>query len=154
MGDKIVVRRPGEGDAIGMLGGLYEVKAKADETNGALSVMEVTVPVGMAPPPHIHSGGEAVYVLEGTLRYHIGGEVMKAGPGTFFYFPQGTIETFEPETTCRLLLVYAPGGMDAFFAEAGDPLATHTVPPQPGPPDVERLVEIGSRHGLQLLPPG
>jgi quercetin dioxygenase-like cupin family protein len=153
MGDKLVVRNRGEGNSIWMLGGLYEVKAAGDETNGAMTVVEVTVPVGAAPPPHIHSCGESVYVLEGKGRYHIGDDVMDVGPGSFMYFPAGTIETFEPIETMRLLLVYSPGGMEQFFEEAGETAKTHTIPPQSGPPDVERLTEIASRHGLQLLAP-
>src|SRR2546423_10055816 len=153
MGDKLVMHNRGEGEALWMLGGLYEVKAGTDDTNGAMTVMEMTVPVGAAPPPHIHSCGEAVYVLEGRARFHIGDEVVEAGPGSFYYFPAGTVETFEPLETMRLLLVYSPGGMDRFFAEAGERVQTHTIPPQAGPPDVDRLAEIGGRLGLQQLGP-
>jgi len=154
MGDKLVARKRGEGEALWMLGGLYEVKAAAEETNGALTIMEVTIPVGAAPPPHIHSCGEAVYVLEGRGSYHIGDDTIALEAGSFYYFPAGTIETFVPSETMRLLLIYTPGGMDQFFAEAGEPAKSHTIPPQSGAPDVERLVEIGNRHGLQLLAPG
>src|SRR5947207_8481176 len=47
MADETVVRQPGEGKAIWMLGGLYEVKAAGDETGGKLTVMEMTIPAGM-----------------------------------------------------------------------------------------------------------
>ena len=95
MGDKLIVRHHGEGTALWMLGGLYEVKATAEETNGALTVVEMTIPEGAAPPPHIHASGEAVYILEGRLRYRVGDDIIQAGSGAFFYFPQGTIETFD-----------------------------------------------------------
>jgi quercetin dioxygenase-like cupin family protein len=153
MGDKLVVRDRGAGNNIWMLGGLYEVKAAADETNGALTVMEVTVPVGAAPPPHIHDCGEAIYVLDGRGLYHVGDDVFDVGPGSFMYFPAGTIETFEPTETMRVLLIYTPGGMDQFFEQAGERATSYTVPTQSGPPDVERLIELGNRHGLQLLMP-
>ena len=78
MADKTVVRNPGEGDAYWMLGGLYELKAGAGETGGSASIFEMTLPAGAGPPPHTHSGGEAVYVLEGNLRYHIEDEVYEA----------------------------------------------------------------------------
>lgn len=151
MGDKLVVRNRGDGDAIWMLGGLYEVKAGSDETNAAMTIMEVTVPVGAAPPPHIHDCGEAVYVLEGRGRYHIGDDVHDVGPGSFLYFPAGTIEFFEPTETMRVLLIYSPAGMDQFFREAGERAQSYTVPTQSGPPDVERLTTLGAKHGLQLL---
>jgi quercetin dioxygenase-like cupin family protein len=154
MADKTVVRKQGEGTALWMLDSLYEVKAAGDETNGALTVMEMTMPAGMGPPPHTHPGGESVYVLEGTLRYHIGDETVEGGPGSFFYIPEGTWENFEPVDTVRVLVIYTPGGIDEFFAEAGEPAeARELPPPSDSPPDVERIIAIGERHGLQMKPP-
>src|SRR2546421_4373409 len=74
MGGMTVVRKPDEGEAFWMLNSLYEVRASSDETGGELTAMEVTIPPGMGPPPHIHEGGETVYVIEGNVRYHIAGE--------------------------------------------------------------------------------
>ena len=153
MSDQVVVRGASEGTPLWMLGGLYEVKATSDETGGAMSVMEIAIPVGMGPPPHVHDCAEAAYVLEGTGIYHIDRKAVEAGPGSFFYFPAGTEETFEPTSHLRRLLVYAPGGTDKFFAEA-EPAAAREVPPSPdGPPDLERLVAIAAKHGLELRAP-
>lgn len=158
MAGKPVVRKQGEGDAIWMLDSLYEVKASTEETNGTMTIMEMTLPPGMGPPPHIHKAAEAVYVLDGTLRYHIDGDVFEGGPGTFFHVPEGVTENFESpagDKPTRVLVIYAPGGMDKFFAEAGEPAKTHQLPAPSGePPDVERLGAIAARHGLTLLPPG
>ncbi|WP_149827592.1 cupin domain-containing protein [Streptomyces tailanensis] len=147
------VRHSGDGKAFWMLNGLYEVKASSDETNGAMTVMEMTIPEGMGPPPHTHPGTESVYVIEGTLRYHIAGETIEGGPGSFFHIPEGTLERFEPTSTVRMLITYTPGGIDKFFAEAGEPAQRRELPPQSDtPPDVERLIEIGKRHGIQMQP--
>jgi len=153
MGDKLVVRNRGEGEAMWVLGGLYEIKAGADETNAAMTVMEVTVPVGAAPPPHIHDCGEAVYVLEGRGHYYIGDDVHEIGPGSFLFFPSGTIESFEPTETMRLLLIYSPGGMDQFFREVGERAQSYTIPTQSPAPDVERLMQVAGKHGMQLILP-
>ena len=153
MGDKLIVLKPGQGTAQWMLGGLYDIKATGEETNNSLTVVEVTIPEGSGPPPHIHAGGEAVYVLEGRLRYRIGEDVVEAGTGAFLYFPAGTIESFEPIETVRLLLIYSPGGVDRFFVEAGEPAKTRTIPRQSAAPDMEKLTAIGAKHGLQLLAP-
>ncbi|MCQ8773636.1 cupin domain-containing protein [Streptomyces telluris] len=147
------VRHSGDGKAIWMLNGLYEVKASSDETNGVMTVMEMTIPEGMGPPPHTHPGTESVYVIEGTLRYHIGDETVEGGPGSFFHIPEGTLERFEPTSTVRLLVVYTPGDIDQFFAEAGEPAQRRELPPRSEtPPDVDRLIEIGKRHGIQMRP--
>jgi quercetin dioxygenase-like cupin family protein len=155
MADKTVVRKRGEGKALWMLGGLYEVKASSDETDGKLTVMEMTIPAGMGPPPHTHPGGEAVYVLEGAVRYHIDGEVTEGGPGSFFYIPEGTWENFEPMETIRVLVIYAPGAnIEQFFAEAGEDAQSRELPPPPeGPPDIEELVAVGEKYGMEMRPP-
>ena len=116
--------------------------------------MEMWLPAGMGPPPHTHTGGESVYVLEGRIDYHIGGETIEGGPGSFFHVPAGTVENFEPTEETRLLVTYTPGGIDKFFAEAGEPAQTREIPPPPSlPPDVERIAEIGARYGVDLKLP-
>jgi quercetin dioxygenase-like cupin family protein len=137
-----------------MLGGLYELKAGADETGGAVTIFEMTLPPGAAPPPHTHPGGEAVYVLEGNLRYHIDGEVHEGGPGSFFYIPEGTWENFEPVTQIRILVIYVPGGPERFFAEVAEPAQKRELPPPPdAPPDIEQLIAIAEKHGMKMKPP-
>jgi quercetin dioxygenase-like cupin family protein len=156
MAGTTVVRQPGEGDALWMLNSLYEVRASGDDTGGELTAMEMTIPPGMGPPPHVHQGGESVYVLEGRIRYHIGGHVHEGGPGTFFYVPAGIEENFEPadDNPLRLLVVYTPGGMDKFFKEAGEPAERREIPPpSDAPPDLERLTAIAEKHGLELRVP-
>jgi quercetin dioxygenase-like cupin family protein len=151
---KTVVRNRGEGDAYWMLGGLYELKASSGETDGELSIFEMTLPAGAGPPPHTHSGGEAVYVLEGQVKYYIEDEVFDGGPGSFFYMPADTWENFEPVTQVRLLVIYEPGGMEAFFGEAGERAGSYELPPpMDGPPDLEKLISAGAKHGMKIKPP-
>jgi quercetin dioxygenase-like cupin family protein len=154
MAGETVVRQSGEGTAYWMLGGLYEVKVGSDETAGALTIMEMTLPAGMGPPPHRHPGSESVCVLEGKLRYHIEGAAFDGGPGSAFHIPAGTLENFEPVEDSRILVVYAPGGIEGFFAEAGEPAERRELPPPPTePPDIDRLVAIGQKHGMEIEAP-
>lgn len=156
MTEKTVVRKVGDGKAFWMLGGLYEVLLSSDDSNGAATIMQMTIPTGMSPPPHTHPGTETVYIMDGTLKYHIGGEMLEGSPGSLFYIPADTLEWFEPTSTVRILVTYAPGGIDKFFAEAAEPARVREVPPPPtAPPDVERLMAIGARYGMQIqAPPG
>jgi quercetin dioxygenase-like cupin family protein len=148
-----VIRTQDESDAFWMLNSLYEVKLSAEESGGALTAMQMTIPKGWGPPPHVHDGGESVYVLDGQVRYHIGGEVHEGGPGTFFHIPAGIEENFEPagDEPIRLLVVYTPGGIEKFFAEAGEPAQRRELPPpSETPPDLERMASIAEKYGLQL----
>lgn len=155
--ERSIVRQRGEGSAVWMLGGLYELKLTSDETAGKLSLVEFTVPVGMGPPPHVHAQDEVVYIIDGTATYHLGDETIEVGPGSVVYIPKGTQEYFEPTTTLRMIGLYLPGGADQFFAEAGEPAQRRELPPPSDtPPDFEKLVRIGAKHGLELIgpPPG
>jgi quercetin dioxygenase-like cupin family protein len=156
MGDKVVIRASDESEPIWMLGGLYEIKVAGEDTGGAATVVQFTIPEGAGPPPHSHNGGEITYIIEGTALYQYNGEKREAHAGTVLYFPKGTVETFEPvgSTPLKVVLVYLPGGMDKFFAEAGEPAARRELPPpMTSPPDLARLAEIGARYGLQLQAP-
>ena len=152
MGEKTVVHRPGEGKAFWMLGGLYEVLLSSDETNGDSTVMQMTMPAQMGPPAHVHHGvHETVYVVEGTITCYFDGQKVEAGPGSLVRIPADTPERFEPTTEARVVVTYEPGGMDKFFAEAGQPAARREIPPSPTvPPDRRRLAEIGARFGLEF----
>lgn len=153
MAKNTVVRHSGEGKAFWLMDSLYEVKASGEETDGAMTVMEMTIPAGMGPPPHTHPGTETIYVVEGTLRLHIGDEVLDGGPGSLFHIPEGTMERFEPTSTVRLVVTYTPGGLDRFFAEVGEPAQSHELPPKSdSPPDFDRVIEIAERYGVDMRP--
>src|ERR687887_123947 len=96
MAAKSVVTKSATGQAVWMLGGRYTVRASSDDSGGELTVMEMELPVGSGPPPHTHSGGETVYIVEGTVRYHVGDKTFDAGTGDVIYIPAGTVENFEP----------------------------------------------------------
>lgn len=156
MTGKTVSRAANESDAVWLLGGLYEIKVSSDESDGAMTVMEFTIPPNMGPPPHVHQQAELIHVIEGQARVHADGQTYEAGPGTIIYFPAGTEETFEPvgDAPVRLMTVYTPGGMDRFFKEAGEPAPRREPPPAPeSPPDLERLGAIAEKYGLELRVP-
>jgi mannose-6-phosphate isomerase-like protein (cupin superfamily) len=149
----VVARKPAVGDAYWVLGGLYEVKASSDETDGELVAMQMTIPEGMGPPPHTHPGAEVVYVLDGTIRYHIGDQTEEGGPGSFFYVPPRTLENFEPLDTVRLLVEYMPGGdIDKFFAEIGERAPRREMPPTPESLDFDRVIEVSRRYDIEMRP--
>lgn len=156
MAEKAIVHRSGEGQAYWMLGGLYEVLLSSGETNGAATIMQMTMREGMGPPPHVHHGvTETVYVADGTISYQLDGKEIDGGPGSLFRIPADTLERFVPTSNCRVVVTYEPGGrMDEFFAEAGEPAQRRELPPAPtSPPDVDKLAKIGSRYGVEMRPP-
>lgn len=159
-----VVRQRGEGKAYWFLGELYDVRVSGEDSGGQVAVVEITIPAGEAfgmpfgAPPHVHlDADETAYVLEGSARYHLGDQVVEAGAGAAFHFPKGTFEWFENSGSgpLKVLLQYSPAGIERFFAEAGQPATTRTIPPAPtSPPDLPALVALAKKHNLEIRLPG
>jgi quercetin dioxygenase-like cupin family protein len=148
------VTKTGTGQAVWMLGGRYTVRVSNEDSGGELTVMEMELPVGSGPPPHTHPGGETVYVVEGTVRFHVGDKAFDAGAGDVIHIPAGTVEHFEPTSKSRVIVTYTPGGIDKFFLELGEPAPSAGLPPTPeGPPSpefLERMATVGARYGVDI----
>ena len=152
--ERAYVLGDGEGEAIWFAGALMQVKADAARTDGRFALLDQRVPAGYAVPLHVHRHeDEAWYVLEGEATFHCGDRVFAAGPGGWVFLPRGVPHAFKVGPTGgRLLTFSAPAGFADFVAEAGEPAPVRAVPP-PGPPDVERLVPVAARHGIEILGP-
>jgi quercetin dioxygenase-like cupin family protein len=134
---------------------LMDVKATAEETGGALSVLDTWLTPAANPPMHVHHDeDEAWFVLEGELEFFgAGQEPRLAGPGDFVFGHRSVPHRFEVRTPeARVLVLGTPGGADRFFREMGEP-ATAAVLPAPRQPDVERVAAIGANHNIEILPP-
>ena len=119
---------------------------QAASVAGDMSCFEMQVPPGAGvPPPHSHvEHEELVYVLDGTLRYTVGGVTRDLGPGDTMGTPRGVPHAFgNPHAAPARVLVMNPPGIDpqyfrdvAAIANAG------------GPPDRARLASTMQRYGL------
>jgi quercetin dioxygenase-like cupin family protein len=128
------------------VGGPLTFKARAEQTNAALTVLENVIPPGEGPPLHAHAKeDESWYVLEGELRFTLGDEVHTAPAGSFVFVPRGTAHAFHNagEQPARILVIFNPSGMEFFF----DGFAAL---PQPDPGAFARL---GSAVGMEILGP-
>jgi quercetin dioxygenase-like cupin family protein len=149
---------PGAGEAVWFLGTLMTVKATGEQTNGALGLIEQTLPPGFAAPPHIHRNeDEAFYILEGQFTFYCGDQTFPASAGSLVFLPRGTAHHFrvEGDTPARLLQLNMPGGLEHFFVEAAEPAAQRTLPP-PGPPAVGPVLTLSGKYNVEILgpPPG
>ena len=128
-----------------------------EDTGGAFALSELTAHTEFGPPPHVHNNeDESYYVLEGELEFIDDGHAFTAGPGSFVYLPRGRLHVHRNagETPARALVLVAPAGVERFIEEAGEPAAdTSSVPPPPEMPQLQRIVEIASKYGIEVPPP-
>ena len=144
-----------EGDAYEFLNTLVLVKAAGAGTNDALAVVEMRMPPGFAPPPHVHHHeDEAFYLLSGQLEAQLGEQTIAAQQGSFLWLPRGIQHGFvvTGDQPCTMLTMTTPAGFERFVAEVGSPTTSMALP-EPREPDVPRLVEIAGRYGIEFPPP-
>lgn len=148
------VLRPEDGALVEWFGSLMTIKVTGEATGGSHSVVEVVEPPGAASPVHIHVEDETFCVLEGEYTVRCGDLEAIAGPGTIVRLPRGIPHSHHVtgDGTARALMIFAPGGFDRYFAEAGTPTERRQLP-APAAPDPARLTAIGERYGLQIVGP-
>lgn len=118
-----VIVAPGEGALLtNPIGGQMTAKLRDADTRQGYSLFDNILPAGSpGPRRHLHLlHEETFYVLEGELTLDIGAETFVLGPGSVAVIPRGiphrpSNPTAEPT---HVLLIFSPGGMDQFFADA------------------------------------
>ncbi|MCU0791224.1 MAG: cupin domain-containing protein [Nitratireductor sp.] len=131
------------------LGTTYRTILPPQATNGSLSIVDTTSPVGGGPPRHVHDREDEIFViLSGHVRFWLEGEIFERGAGEAVLVPRGREHTFrvigsEPS---RHLLVLTPGGFENFFGEMA--AGGYRIPQ-----DMDRIAESAARHSLRFTGP-
>ena len=130
--------------ALNVLGEKITVLADHATTQG-YEVFLQRGPEGSGPPPHAHDWDESFYVIGGSVEITYDGTTSVATAGSFVHVPAGTVHSFR----C------GPGGVEMLSITSHTSQAAnlftaidHEVTAMP--PDVSKLIEIGTRHGARL----
>ncbi|HEX6128451.1 MAG TPA: cupin domain-containing protein [Candidatus Limnocylindria bacterium] len=144
---KPIVLKPDQGRAIELGSFAMSVKVSAEDTDGAVSLLQADEPPGFGPPMHIHHDcAEAFYVLEGEYRIFIGTDEHACPAGSFIFIPAGVIHGFRVgNVPSRKLNLYAPAAMVGYFDELAAAIDR-------GAAD-EELAGIAERHGMAIIGP-
>jgi quercetin dioxygenase-like cupin family protein len=152
------VRTPTEGRTVAAAGDVYRFLAVGEETNGKYAIWEAIVPPGGGPPLHVHSREEeGFYILEGEITYQIGDQRIVATAGMFANMPVGTPHSFKNETnrTAKMLISIAPAGFEKMLFEVGQPVpAGSTTAPPPTKEEIDKLLAIAPKYGIEFKLPG
>ena len=144
------------GKSLWLMSDLFTFKVVAEDTNGAFSLAEVTAGPEFAPPPHVHHRqDESFYVLEGAFEFSIGGRAFTAGAGSFVYLPKGIVHMHRAAggASAKAVVMYTPAGVERFIEEAGKPATDLSATPRPPElPELERIVAIAVKYGIEVPP--
>ena len=135
-------------------GSLMTIKARAEDTGGALGLVEARFYRGFGPPLHVHTReDEAFYVLEGDIRIRQGDDEFVAGPGAWVWGPRGVPHAFKVESeNARALVLVTPGGFEQMFEVGGVPVSESAEPPELEY-DPEAAVALSKRFGFEVVGP-
>jgi quercetin dioxygenase-like cupin family protein len=98
----------------------FAVLADAARTAGSLGILVCTWRAGAEPPPHSMPGtDQAFIVLAGACVLAVDGRELEAATGELVFVPRGSpVTTRVTEGPCRVLVVLAPAGPEAYLATA------------------------------------
>jgi len=110
----------GDPNCLEWLGVKYKTLLGAQETGGAISVVDSLSPVGSGPPRHVHQSEDETFIMiSGTCKVWIEGREILAGPGESVFVSRGKEHTFKVvgDEPSRHLVILTPGGFEGFFAD-------------------------------------
>lgn len=135
--------------AIEWLGVKYKIILGAEQTGGAMSIVDSWSPAGSGPPRHVHAKEDETFVMiSGTCKIWIEAEEFLAGPGESVFIPRGKNHTFRVvgDEPSRHLVILTPGGFEGFFADMA--AGQFRIPD-----DMPAIEESARRHNLTFTGP-
>lgn len=152
--ERNVAARTDERAARWWLGGLADIKLRARDTGGLLTIIEVTEPPDADAPLHVHHReDETFWVLEGEVAFEVGGATFPAGPGDCVLGPRDVPHRYKVGPSgCRMLFILTPGGFEELVERTSEPAKRRTLPPPPEEePDFEAVARIFAAYGGELV---
>jgi quercetin dioxygenase-like cupin family protein len=119
-------------------------------------VLEMTLPIGSAPPLHVHDDlDDTWYILEGEIVVRCDDEVSVVSTGDWVSMPRGVPHTFRVvgDREARILLVHDNATFRDLIRDLGVPAQSRVVPPQPVLPPMNELARIAASHDLTPVGP-
>ena len=155
-GAQVTSRRPRQ--SVWYAGHLFTVLATAAETNGRFSLVEELAWHGssLALPLRIQTRESVcTYVIAGEVTVEVDHEALSVAAGVCITIPLGVAHRFASVSDAvQLVHIYTPGGFDGFFRDLGEPAESLTQPAtRVAPLNVERLVTIAAKYGVEIVAP-
>jgi mannose-6-phosphate isomerase-like protein (cupin superfamily) len=119
-------------------------------------VLEMTLPVGSAPPLHVHETlDDTWYILEGQMVVLCGEDRLIVGPGHWVSMPRGVPHTFRVvgEHEARILLVHDNASFRDLIRDISTSASARVVPIDPVFPPMDELARIAASHDLRPVGP-
>lgn len=143
-GEPFIVAREDYADALDVVGEQITVLASGEATGG-YEIFLQQGPEGSGPPAHSHPWDESFFVVKGEIDFGLGSTSKTASAGTLVHLPAGTEHWFRfGRGGGEMISITSRLGASQMFTDMARDVA-------PVNPDLEKLAEVGRRHGLKLV---
>ncbi len=134
-------------------GSTFSVLLDSQATNGQLTVGRFAVSKGEAPPFHLHTREDEIFMLiNGTALLWLGEEQMELSEGGIVYLPKNIPHGYRiTSNTADLLMIATPAGIEEMFRHAGRDVTSPRPEGFAITPD--KLAEAAERYGQVILGP-
>ena len=137
-------------------GGIVSILLSGADTGGQFAMWESIQKPGSEPPLHVHhTMDETFMVLEGEMRFMVGGQIHAAPAGSFVFAPRGIPHTFKIKSTfVRAVAICTPSGFEEWFQTLGTPAKSFELPDRIEPPsqaEVRKMIALATRLDTEIL---
>ena len=107
-------------------GSTFSVLLDAAATGGQLTVGRFDAPKGEAPPFHMHTREDEIFMLiKGTAQIWVGEQELELSEGGIVYLPRNIPHGYRiTSERADLLLMATPAGIEGMFRQGGHDLST------------------------------
>ena len=133
------------GERLGFSDAEFIIKASADTTGGAFTVIEEFSPLDT--PLHVHENEDELwFILQGEHVIQIGDDEFHVGPGEFVFGPRGVphAQRRGVPRVGRVLEFFYPAGFEGFFRELAEAERTGLSMP-------EEYARVAEKFGITWL---
>lgn len=148
-----------DGQCVSVVGDTYRILITGKQTNGAFATIDMFIPPGGGPGPHAHADfHESFFIIDGEIEVKSETGTYTATKGSYVVIPKGgVVHCFKNKTDkiAHMLCMVAPAGLEEFFLEIGQPVASGSFlpPPHMDPESLKKLLAIAERYGQKVFPP-
>ena len=146
MKPKAIIRMPGEGKEVTLAGQPMAFLVTGEDSKHT-SMFDWTLPAGFSTGLHVHRvQEETFYVLEGECEWQVGGQLVRAKPGTYLFIPPGVPHNIgnSSDKPARMLMTVSPPGHEHYFEELAKVAAA-------GQADANVIAELRNRYDTDQL---
>jgi quercetin dioxygenase-like cupin family protein len=122
------------------------IRISSRDGSDGTSVLEHYASQGDSPPLHIHHDEDEIFhILEGEVRYRVGGQECHASAGETLLTPKGIPHTYRVESAEARMLTITRGEFETFIRTFGRPAERQELPDPSGPPTPSKLRRLRVR---------